>query len=81
MTHNTPMSLYNRQDKNSPEKLLLERLEIILDKRFEEEYGEEELGYTPDDMANAYYHGAEEVKEYLTDALKIYAYEKGVYCE
>ena len=79
MTHNTPMSLYHRQDKNTPEKLLLERLEIILDKRFFIEHDVKEDDYGPDDMDEAYYQGSEDVKEYLTDALKIYTYEKGVY--
>jgi len=79
MTHNTPTILYNRQDKNTPEKLLLERLEIILDKSFKSEYDDQE--YTCDDLEEAYYQGVEDVKEYLTDALKIYTYEKGIYCE
>jgi hypothetical protein len=79
MLNNTVMP--HRQAKNTPEKLLLERLEIILDKSFKSEYDHVEDGYGTDDMEEAYYHGAEEVKEYLTDALKIYAYEKGVYGE
>jgi len=80
---NTPINLYNRQDPNTPEKLLLERLEIILRKDFIGGYdaGEPQHGYSDCDMEDAYSGGAQEVKRYLSDALGIYAFEKGVYCE
>ena len=73
----TPLNLYHRQDKNTPEKLMLERLEIILNKFFKQQYeGRED--YTDEDMEEAYHYGTEEVKEYLRDTLQLYCYEKGV---
>jgi len=83
-----PVNLYNRQDPNTPEKLLLERLEIILRKDFiggfvEEEFLEENTyGYSElQSLDDAYSNGAQEVKRYLSDALGIYAFERKLYAE
>jgi len=85
---NTPINLYNRQDPNTPEKLLLERLEIILRKDFIGGYSPEDLDSTEAscsntdwDMDDAYSNGAQEVKRYLRDALGIYAFERKLHAE
>jgi len=82
---NTPINLYNRQDPNTPEKLLLERLEIILRKDFISGYSycgdQEEVCGTRSDIDDAYSAGAQEVKRYLSDALGIYAFERNMYKE
>jgi len=82
----SPVNLYNRQDPNTPEKLLLERLEIILRKDFIGGYEHSAcenaaFGPSESELEDAYSFGAQDVKDYLSDALGIYAFERNLYKE